>query len=173
MNNNATTLPLCIFEEVGFEGLEGITIEGIWKRISVRFKLTLPLNSKLRNEIWKFVLSAKCLQLHELQEEREPLKLFDRADAADPFFGSSEPVSIHIHILILRSVNCITLFSQFHGFVFILQDSCPYNLYKYNPISTQDVRGSCEHFDTRKLIQKDDIAEYNVEQIEERYLPFI
>lgn len=105
MNNNATTLPLCIFEEVGFEGLEGITIEGLWKRIGVRFKLTLPLNSKLKNEIWKFVLSAKCLQLHELQEEREPLKLFDRADAADPFFSSSEPVSIHI--LIQRSVNCI------------------------------------------------------------------
>lgn len=94
MNNNTTTLPLCIFEEVGFEGLEGITIEGLWKRISVRLKLNLPLNSKLKNEIWKFTLNAKCLQFYELPEEREPLKLFDRADAADPFFGSSEPVSI-------------------------------------------------------------------------------
>lgn len=118
MNNNATTLPLCIFEEVGFEGLEGITIEGLWKRIGVRFKLTLPLNSKLKNEIWKFVLSAKCLQLHELQEEREPLKLFDRADAADPFFSSSEPVSIHI--LIQRSVN----FIMFSFYVMVLTLFC-------------------------------------------------
>lgn len=48
------------------------------------------------------------------------------------------------------------------------QETCPYNLYKYNPISSQDIRGSCEHFDTRKLIQKDDVFEKTVEQIEER-----
>lgn len=94
MNNNITTLPSCVFEEIGFEGLEGITIEGLWKRLSVRIKLKLPLNSKLRNQIWAFILNAKCLQFYTLQEEREPLKLFDRADAADPFFGSGEPASV-------------------------------------------------------------------------------
>lgn len=94
MNNNTTSLPLCILEEIGLEGLEGVTIEGLWKRISVRLKLALPLNKKLTNEIWKFVQSAKCFQLYELPEEREPLKLFDRADTveSDVIFGCAEPV---------------------------------------------------------------------------------
>lgn len=93
MNNNVTSLPQCILEEIGFEGLEGITIEGLWKRISVRTKLPLPLNDKFINEIWIFVHKAKCLHFYELPEEREPLKLFDRAEYVDPFFGATEPVS--------------------------------------------------------------------------------
>lgn len=92
--NNVATLPLCIIEEIGFEGLEGITIEGLWKRLGTRLKLPLPLNNKLTNEIWQFILDAKCLQFYELEEEREPLKVFDRADSVDPFFAAAESVSI-------------------------------------------------------------------------------
>lgn len=92
--NNITTLPLSILEEIGFEGLEGITIEGLWKRLSVRLKLPLPLNEKLKNEVWKFIQNAKCLQFYKLPEEREPLKLFDRTESADPFFGEVVPVII-------------------------------------------------------------------------------
>lgn len=92
MNNNLTSLPQSILEEIGLEGLEGITLEGLWKRIGVRFKLPLPLNDKLINQIWAFVQSAKCLYFYWLQEDREPLKLFDRADYVDPFFGATEPV---------------------------------------------------------------------------------
>lgn len=84
--NNITTLPLGILEEIGFEGLEGITIEGLWKRLSVRLKLSLPLNDKLKNEVWKFIQNAKCLQFYKLPKEREPLKLLDRTELADPFF---------------------------------------------------------------------------------------
>lgn len=92
--NNVASLPLCILEEIGFEGLEGITIEGLWKRISVRIKLPLPLNEKIKNEIWQFLQNAKCLQFYILPEEREPLKLFERSDLIDPFFGATEPVSL-------------------------------------------------------------------------------
>lgn len=92
--NNITSLPLCILEEIGLEGLEGITLEGLWKRIGVRLKLPLPLNKRLTNDIWKFIQSAKCFQLYELPVEREPLKLFDRADSTDTLFGAVEPVCI-------------------------------------------------------------------------------
>lgn len=92
--NNITTLPLSILEEIGFEGLEGITIEGLWKRLSVRLKLPLPLKDKLKNEVWKCIQNAKCLQFYQLPEEREPLKLFDRIELADPFFGECIPVII-------------------------------------------------------------------------------
>lgn len=85
---------MCILEEIAFEGLEGITIEGLWKRISIRIKFPLPLNDQIKRSIWTFVQNAKCLQFYVLQTEREPLKLFDRVDAVDPFFGASEPVCI-------------------------------------------------------------------------------
>lgn len=97
--NNVTTLPLTVLEEIGFEGLEGITIEGLWKRLSVRLKLPLPLRDKLKNEVWKFIQSAKCLQLYKLPEEREPLRIFDRTESADPFFGENMPVNLFILII--------------------------------------------------------------------------
>lgn len=90
--NYITTLPFTVLEEIGFEGLEGINIEGLWKRLSVRLKLPLPLNDKFKNEVWKFIQNAKCLQLYKLPEEREPLKLFDRTESSDPFFGEFVPV---------------------------------------------------------------------------------
>lgn len=98
--NNITTLPFTVLEEIGFEGLEGITVEGLWKRLSVRLKLPLPLKDKLKNEVWKFVQSAKCLQLYKLPEEREALKIFDRTESADPFFGDCVPVNLFILIIL-------------------------------------------------------------------------
>lgn len=91
--NNSATLPLCILEEIGFEGLDGITIEGLWKRISVRIRISLPLNERITEQIWNFVLEAKCLRFYLLPEERESLKLFDRIESIDPFFGAVDAVS--------------------------------------------------------------------------------
>lgn len=113
--SNAASLPTCILEEIGFEGLEGITVEGLWKRIGVRLKLMpLPLNKRLRNDIWKFVQNAKCLQYYELPEEREPLKLFDRSEVMDPFFGVPEPVSI---FSVLCLSDCFEYFDLFFYFI--------------------------------------------------------
>lgn len=42
-------------------------------------------------------------------------------------------------------------------------------MYKYNPIRTDEVRGSCEHFDTREEIPLQTIAELSVAAVEERY----
>lgn len=101
--NNLTTLPLCILEEIGFEGLEGVTIEGLWKRLSVRIKVSLPLNSRVTKSIWDFILEAKCLQFYLLPNEREPLKLFDRIESVDPFFGANEVVNKSFHSFVVFS----------------------------------------------------------------------
>lgn len=91
--NNFTNLPLGILEEIGFEGLEGITVEGLWKRIGVRLRVTLPLNQRIKTEIWNFIKKVKCLQFYSLQEEREPLKIFDRMEYKDLMSGPIETVS--------------------------------------------------------------------------------
>lgn len=83
MNNVISTLPVTVIEEIGFEGLEGITIEGLWKRIGVRMKLTLPLRDRFKNETWTFVLSTKCFSFYLLPVEREPLIIYDRMEYAD------------------------------------------------------------------------------------------
>lgn len=91
--NNLTNLPLGILEEIGFEGLEGITVEGLWKRIGVRLKVTLPLNERIKTEIWNFIKKAKCLRFYTLPEEREPLKIFDRMEYIDLVSGPIETVN--------------------------------------------------------------------------------
>lgn len=96
MNNTSATFPLCILEEIGFEGLEGITIEGLWKRISVRIKVQLPLRELIKKQTWDFILGAKCLRFYLLPEERDPLKLFDRTEASDPFFGGADTETVSI-----------------------------------------------------------------------------
>lgn len=94
MNSGTESLPRCVLEEIALEGLDGITIEGLWKRISVRMKLSLPLKDKLTDAIWNYLKSVNCLSYYVLPEAREPLKIYDRADCIDPKTGApSEPVN--------------------------------------------------------------------------------
>lgn len=95
-----TTLPVCLVEEIGFEGLEGITIEGLWKRVSGRMKLPLPLNQRLKDETWTFLLNAKCFTFHLLPTEREPLIVYERMEYVDNNTTSNEAVSSSLWIYI-------------------------------------------------------------------------
>lgn len=159
MNNIAGTFPLCILEEIGFEGLEGITIEGLWKRISVRIKVQLPLRAQIKKQTWNFILGAKCLRFYLLPEERDPLKLFDRTEASDPFFGGTETETVSIKCYLkMKSIS--------DSIETVLQENSPYTVYKYNPISTDTIRGSCEHFETRQERSKDMFNGNSVDDIE-------
>lgn len=94
MNSGTESLPRCVLEEIALEGLDGITIEGLWKRIGIRLKLSLPLRDKLTDAIWIYMRSVQCLSYYLLPENREPLKIYDRADCIDPKTGApTEPVS--------------------------------------------------------------------------------
>lgn len=155
--NSSATFSLCILEEIGFEGLEGITLEGLWKRISLRIKVQLPLREKIKKQTWDFILGAKCLRFYLLPEEREPLKLFDRTEANDPFFSGTESVSITSFVISMNSILIPSL---------CLQEHCPYTVYKYNPISTDTIRGSCEHFETRQEQSKEIFEGKSIDDIE-------
>lgn len=50
-----------------------------------------------------------------------------------------------------------------------LQDECPYNVYKFNPITTDTVRGSCEHFTTRTEVSPDELQSMSISAVEEKY----
>lgn len=94
MNCGTESLPRCVLEEIALEGLDGITIEGLWKRLGIRLKLSLPLKAKLTDAIWNYMKSVECLSYYLLPEPREPLKIYDRADCIDPKTGApTEPVN--------------------------------------------------------------------------------
>lgn len=48
------------------------------------------------------------------------------------------------------------------------QEICPYNHYKYNPIEKDGVLGSCETYDTRTAITKDDVQHLSLDAVEEK-----
>lgn len=81
-------LTKCVLEEIALEGLEGITIEGLWKRLSVRLKLKLPFESKFVENVWTFLRTSNKIQFYVLPTEREPLKIFNRNDFIDPVTGA-------------------------------------------------------------------------------------
>lgn len=85
--NKAAPLKQCVLEEIALDGLDGITIEGFWRRLAIRMKLFIPLKDQFMTTVWNFIKTQKCIQYYELPEEREVLKIFDRNDLIEPDTG--------------------------------------------------------------------------------------
>lgn len=51
--------------------------------MSIRLKLTFPLEKSFCVELWNFLAKQKCVLFYELAEPRELIKTFDRADNID------------------------------------------------------------------------------------------
>lgn len=45
-----------------------------------RVKWTLPLNAKVKSEIWSFVVRQECFRFFRLASPRPRIRTFDRAD---------------------------------------------------------------------------------------------
>lgn len=85
-------------------------ISGLWKRLSVRLKLPFPLHHIFKTQMWSFICEKKCILFYELPEEREELKLYDRADLMDEESGMPlEPVSFFFYniLAVLVTLACV------------------------------------------------------------------
>lgn len=130
-----------VIDEIGLEGLEGITISGLWIRLSDVMTLPLPLLERFQNLVWNLILQAHdYLYFYELPEPREKLKLWNRFSVLDPDYGL--PVSF---------------------------TECPFNLYKFNPITDGEVVGSCEHYESRIPIPFDVIKTMTLKEIDTKW----
>lgn len=114
-------------------------LKGLWKRLSIRCKLQLPLHSNFCDRVWKFILHQKCLQFYRLQQPRNPLILFDRTEFVDP------------DIRMPTTVEALNI---------------PFTIYKYNPIQKDDIRGSCEDYETRLQLGINEIENLSLDEIE-------
>lgn len=63
-----------IFDEIALEGLCGITIEALWKRIQYTLKWPV-LPWRLKEIVWKVICLNKNVCFYQLPEERADLKI--------------------------------------------------------------------------------------------------
>ncbi|KAJ8670622.1 hypothetical protein QAD02_001881 [Eretmocerus hayati] len=66
-----------ITDEIALEGLDGITLEALWLRISVRLGQPLPLKDGFMQQIWNIVLQLDDVWEYELETPRKNLVIFD------------------------------------------------------------------------------------------------
>lgn len=111
-------------EEIGLEGLEGITISALWIRLSHRPNFRMTLDDASRSYLWETVVHHADLDFYELPEPRPPLVVQNRFDV------DSET-----------------------GLVLATQDNSEFvDIYPYELVKVPGVFGSCSTFESRRKI---------------------
>lgn len=84
-----------VIDEIALEGLEGITLDLLWRRVEKRFSTTLTKKNKAR--IWSFIVSYKEISFYLLPEPRAHLNIVDRFCLIDETTGHLlDPVSMEL-----------------------------------------------------------------------------
>ncbi|XP_066992630.2 general transcription factor 3C polypeptide 1 [Anabrus simplex] len=130
-----------ILDEIALEGLDGITLEGLWVRLTDRPYFQDVIDDVIKEYVWNTVKYLEDISMYLLPEPRAPLKVFDRYDFVDPELG-----------MILEP------------------DVLPVDIYPYNPIedTVNDVRGSCKDYYTRIPITNE-IQSVSLAEVLERF----
>lgn len=110
-----------ILDEIALEGLDGITIEALCKRLSNNCNWPLkPIDDSIKKIIWSFVICLKNVDFYKLVKPRDPLIIFNRFEYIHSEFGSIyEP------------------------------DNIPQDIYPNYPVEDGAIMGSCEEYFTR------------------------
>ncbi|XP_011862964.1 PREDICTED: general transcription factor 3C polypeptide 1-like [Vollenhovia emeryi] len=130
-----------IIDEVALEGLDGITLQALWLRLSNRLNNPLPFPKPFMEQVWLICRKVKDLQFYQLETPREPLVIFDRYEYVNDDLGTiQEPSSV------------------------------PPDIYPHCPIQDPKtgIRGSCATYNTRKDI-KDEVKNASLDEVTERY----
>ncbi|KAF7988493.1 hypothetical protein HCN44_001066 [Aphidius gifuensis] len=114
-----------VVDEIALEGMDGITLEALWTRLSIRLDSPLPMSEYFMEQVWEVCISIKDLKFYELPKARTKLVLFNRYNYVDEDLGT-----------------------------IIEPDDVPDDIYKHCPIDDiqNNVRGSCMDYNTRRLL---------------------
>uniref|UniRef100_A0A1Y1N2E0 Uncharacterized protein n=3 Tax=Photinus pyralis TaxID=7054 RepID=A0A1Y1N2E0_PHOPY len=128
-----------VTDEISLEGLDGITLEALWTRISFTLKYKDPLPNTIRNFAWNIARFSNDIQFFKLQESREKLHIYDRYKDRDLVLGEViDPVE------------------------------APLDIYPFCPVKEQNALGSASSFDTRVNISNEVRSMY-LEEVEKSY----
>ncbi|XP_050429268.1 uncharacterized protein LOC126838682 [Adelges cooleyi] len=82
-------LSAIVLDEIALEGLDGITIEALCTRLSVRPDWPIKLiDGSVKTIIWSIIVCLKDVEFYRLQNPREPLVIFNRYEYIHSKFGS-------------------------------------------------------------------------------------
>jgi hypothetical protein len=88
-----------ITEEVALEGLEGIGLDLLWRRISSR--ISSPVTEKLQCRLWSFILKCSSINLYKNPVPVPHVDIIDRFTIIDDDTGDlKEPVCNAFYLLI-------------------------------------------------------------------------
>ncbi|KAA0189852.1 hypothetical protein HAZT_HAZT006034 [Hyalella azteca] len=133
-----------IEEEIALEGLDGITLQGLWVRLENRVnfckKPHLDYNTKLC--IWSMICDDNELSFYRLPTPRADLIISNRYENMDPELG----------IVVESPTN--------H----------PQELYPFHKVEDEGTgeMGSCQHYHTREDVSEE-VSQLELDEVEERY----
>ncbi|XP_071552525.1 general transcription factor 3C polypeptide 1 isoform X1 [Panulirus ornatus] len=112
-------------DEIALEGLDGITIKGLWLRLSQRpnFENKMPLDDDSKAFLWSLIGEDDEIFMYELPIPREELVIFNRYEHMDPELG-----------------------------IVLEPEEEPKDIYPFHPVDdeVQGVRGSCKAYNERR-----------------------
>ncbi|XP_063221021.1 general transcription factor 3C polypeptide 1 isoform X2 [Bacillus rossius redtenbacheri] len=76
-----------VVDEIALEGLDGITLEALWVRLSQRPNFVLALDDASKSFIWDFVRRVEGMNMYKLPTPRKPLVIFNRYEFMDKELG--------------------------------------------------------------------------------------
>ncbi|XP_046623037.1 general transcription factor 3C polypeptide 1 isoform X1 [Neodiprion virginianus] len=116
-----------IIDEIALEGLDGITLEALWQRLSLRLHDPPPLSKPFMEQVWSICIEVDGIDYYKLEAPRNKLIIFDRYEHIDPDLGTIlEP------------------------------DEVPEDIYPHCPIDDVNagIKGSCSTYNSRKQISE-------------------
>ncbi|XP_041762440.1 general transcription factor 3C polypeptide 1 [Anopheles merus] len=134
------SLKSIIDEEISLEGLEGSTLDSLWNHIALRLKTAMPLPPKLMGTVWTLIVRNPEYEFFLLLAERKPFTHFNRLGKIDPENG-----------------------------IPIQPSEYPGHRFAYRLVEENGVRGSCEEYDTRTPIPREELRTISCVEAEQRY----
>uniref|UniRef100_A0A182P3V1 Uncharacterized protein n=1 Tax=Anopheles epiroticus TaxID=199890 RepID=A0A182P3V1_9DIPT len=134
------SLKSIIDEEISLEGLEGSTLDSLWNHIAIRLKMKMPLPPKLMCTVWTLIIRNTDFEFFLLLSERKPFTFFERLGKIDAESGMP-----------------------------IQPSEYPGHRFAYRLVEANGVRGSCEEYDTRTPIPREELQTISCSEAELRY----
>ncbi|GFQ94882.1 general transcription factor 3C polypeptide 1 [Trichonephila clavata] len=113
-----------LLDEIALEGLDGITLEMLWKRITDRPRFPIPIDDDSKEFLWNQSAKHNDIEIYKLSKPRECSPIFNRCD--DKNYESNIVEEFHMNI------------------------SDPH--LPIVPVEDGNIRGSCSNYKTRKCI---------------------
>ncbi|XP_063446965.1 general transcription factor 3C polypeptide 1-like [Mytilus trossulus] len=96
-----------VVDEIALEGLEGITVNTLWKRLAKRPGFVIKLDEKSKAFLWRQLTTVSEFVYYELPEPRPDLDIFNRMDFVDPESGHMVELNQDTHHTEAYPVTCI------------------------------------------------------------------